>query len=61
MIDLLLDTGTVLNIVPEDRRDKVDQTITGGEMANVYFDEAMKVKPEAAWEALLKVVLKGDS
>ena len=25
----------------------------GGEMANVYFDEAMKDKPEAAWEALL--------
>ena len=33
----------------------------GGEMANVYFDEAMKDKPEAAWEALLKEVLKGDS
>ena len=30
-------------------------------MANVYFDEAMKDKPEAAWEALLKEVLKGDS
>ena len=33
----------------------------GGEMTNVYFDEAMKDKPEAAWEALLKEVLKGDS
>ena len=33
----------------------------GGELANVYFDEAMKDKPEAAWEALLKEVLKCDS
>ena len=33
----------------------------GGEKANVYFDEAMIDKPEAAWEALLKEVLKGDS
>ena len=31
------------------------------EQANIYFDEAMKDKPDAAWEALLKEVLKGDS
>ena len=31
------------------------------EPANIYFDQAMKTRPEAAWEALLKEILKGDS
>ena len=31
------------------------------EPANIYFDEAMKDKPDAVWEALLKEALKGDS
>ena len=31
------------------------------EPANIYFDQAMKTKPEVAWEALLKEILKGDS
>ena len=33
----------------------------GVEQANIYFDQAMKTRPEAAWEALLKKILKGDS
>ena len=31
------------------------------ELANIYFDQAMKTRPDEAWEALLKEVLKGDS
>ena len=31
------------------------------EQANVYFDQAMKTRPEAAWDALLKEILQGDS
>ena len=30
-------------------------------MANIYFDQAMKTRPDDAWQALLKEVLKGDS
>ena len=30
-------------------------------MANIYFDQAMKTRPEDAQQALLKEVLKGDS
>ena len=33
----------------------------GVEQANVYFDQAMKTRPEAAWDALLKEILKGGS
>ena len=33
----------------------------GEEPANIYFDQAMKTRPDEAWEALLKEVLKGDS
>ena len=33
----------------------------GEELANIYFDQAMKTRPDEAWEALLKEVLKGDS
>ena len=31
------------------------------EAANIYFDEAMKNRPQKAWDALLKGILKGDS
>ena len=29
------------------------------EAANIYFDQAMKTRPEDAWKALLKEILKG--
>ena len=35
--------------------------VGGAGPANVYFDQAMKTRPEAAWDALLKEILKGDS
>ena len=35
--------------------------VGGAEQANVCFDQAMKTRPEAAWDALLKEILKGDS
>ena len=35
--------------------------VGGAEQANVYFVQAMKTRPEAAWDALLKEILKGDS
>lgn len=31
------------------------------EPANIYFDQAMKTRPEEAWEALWKEILKGNS
>ena len=31
------------------------------EAANIYFDEATKTRPQEAWDALLKEILKGDS
>ena len=31
------------------------------EMANIYFNQATKIRPEDAQQALLKEVLKGDS
>ena len=31
------------------------------EAANIYFDEAMKTRPQDAWDASLKEILKGDS
>ena len=34
---------------------------SGVEQANVYFDQAMKTRPKAAWDALLKEILKGGS
>ena len=31
------------------------------ELANINFDQPMKTRPDEAWEALLKEILKGDS
>ena len=35
--------------------------VAGEDLANIYFDQAMKTRPDEAWEALLKEILKGDS
>ena len=35
--------------------------MNNAEAANIYFDQAMKTKPNEAWDALLKEILKGDS
>ena len=35
--------------------------VAGEDLANIYFDQAMKTRPDEAWEALLKEVLKRDS
>ena len=31
------------------------------EQANIYFDQALTIRPKEAWEALWKEVLKGNS